>query len=447
MIRNRLGNMSVIVRLVVSLVAPPLVVLGALLLVTSSTGAQSASKYGLSAIHFSGLQRYTPEQSIAASGLHVGSSIELSDLQSAAERLSKTGAFDTVSFRYSTRGNELTAEFGVTETKDVLPCIFDNFVWFSDAELSHTLRQHVTFYNGEAPVRGETVGQIRGALQDLLRANGISGEVSEIPYGSVGKQLLGLLFRVDGISQPIKNIEFSGEAAVSKKQLSDASATLRNQDFSVTNAASYASAALLPLYYQRGYLRSQFGRADVKLIDATSKGAVSEVSITLPVEEGNQYLWDGATWSGNQVLSVADLAKIFGMNPPEVANQEKIDAGFASVRKAYQSRGYIKVSIDPKRELNDSTKLASYTVQVEEGKQFHMGQVYFEGLPERAVSGLLKKWKLKPGDVYDASYLPDFLTNTAGKELVQQGVTIHTTAIKLESDEGSLTVNLHIQFH
>jgi outer membrane protein assembly factor BamA len=129
--------MSVIVRLVVSLVAPPLVVLGALLLVTSSTGAQSASKYGLSAIHFSGLQRYTPEQSIAASGLHVGSSIELSDLQSAAERLSKTGSFDTVSFRYSTRGNELTAEFGVTETKDVLPCIFDNFVCFGRGAQSH----------------------------------------------------------------------------------------------------------------------------------------------------------------------------------------------------------------------------------------------------------------------------------------------------------------------
>ena len=423
----------------------PLIVLGALLFLASCTEAQSSSKYTLLAIHFTGLQRYTPEQGTAASGLHVGSSIGITDLRAAAERLSKTGAFDSVSFQYSTRGSDLTAQFGVTETKDVLPCIFDNFVWFADAELDRVLRQHVTFYSGEAPVRGETVGQIRGALQDLLRTNGISGEVSEIAYGSMGK-VSELLFHVDGISQPIKNIEFSGEAAVSNRQLTDASSTLRNQDFSVTNVASYASSALLPLYYQRGYLRSRFGRAEVKLIDANSKGPVSDVSISLPVVEGNRYLWDGATWSGNQVLSVTDLAKLLGMNPPEIANQEKIDAGFASTRKAYQSRGYIKVSIDPKRDPNDTEKLASYSVQIEEGRQFRMGHVYMEGLPDHAASDLLKKWKLKPGDVYDALYPADFLKDTAAKDLAQQGATFRTTTIKQKTDESSLTINLHIQF-
>ena len=101
------------------------------------------------------------------------------------------------------------------------------------------------------PVRGDTVEQIRGALQDFLRANGISGEVNEIPYGPFGK-LVGLLFHVDGISQPIKSIAFSGEAAVTDKQLLAASAGLTNQDFSVTNVASYASSALLPLVLRAG---------------------------------------------------------------------------------------------------------------------------------------------------------------------------------------------------
>jgi hypothetical protein len=96
----------------------------------------------------------------------------------------------------------------------VLPCIFDNFVWFTDVDLDRALRQHVTFYDGESPVRGNSVGEIRSALQDLLRANGISGEVGELPYGTSGK-VGALLFHVDGIPQPIKNIAFSGEAAIS----------------------------------------------------------------------------------------------------------------------------------------------------------------------------------------------------------------------------------------
>lgn len=153
--------------------------LAALLLWSSCAVAQSTERYNLSAIHFTGLHRYTPEQATAGSGLHVGSSVAAADLQSAAERLSKSGAFDSVSFQFSTRGNELTAQFGVTETKDILPCIFDNFPWFTDAELDRTLRQRVTFYTGESPLRGESAQEIRSALQDLLRTSGISGNVSE----------------------------------------------------------------------------------------------------------------------------------------------------------------------------------------------------------------------------------------------------------------------------
>jgi outer membrane protein assembly factor BamA len=422
-----------------------LAVLAALLLWSSCVRAQSSAPYNLSAIHFTGLHRYTPEQAIAASGLHIGGSVAASDLQSAAERLSKSGAFDSVSFQLSTRGNELTAQFGVTETKDVLPCIFDNFVWFTDAELDRTLRQRVTFYTGAAPVRGDSVQEIRSALRDLLRTNGISGEVSEIPYGASGS-VSALLFHVDGIVQPIKNIAFSGEAAVSNKELIDASAGLANQDFSITNVAAYASSALLPIYYQRGYLRSQFNRAKVSLIDANSKGPVTEVSITLPVVEGSQYAWSGASWSGNQALSADELAKILGMNQKEVANQEKINAGFANVRNAYLSRGFINVRFTPARNLDDSAKLASYSVRLEEGSQFHMGQVYFDGVSDRAAVALLKKWKLKPGDIYDATYPLDFLKNTAGRELAQAGSSYHTSTMKQEPDANTLIVNLHIQF-
>jgi outer membrane protein assembly factor BamA len=420
-------------------------VLAALILLSLSTRAQSSATYTLSEIHFTGLHRYTPEQAITASGLHIGDSLAAADLQSAAERLSKSGAFDSVSFQFSTRGNDLNAQFGVTETKDALPCIFDNFVWFTDADLDRVLRQHVTFYTGESPARGDSVLQIRSALQDLLRAHGISGEVSEIPYGTLGT-VSALLFHVDDISQPIKSIAFSGEAAVSENQLMDASAALMNKDFSFTNVAVYASAALLPLYYQRGYLRSQFGRPKASLLDANSTGPVTEVSITLPVVEGNQYTWNGAYWSGNQALSAAELAKALGMNPQEVANLEKIDTGFASARKVYLARGYIDVRITPTRDLDDKAKLASYFVRVDEGSQFHMGQVYFDGVPDRAAAALLKKWKLKTGDIYDATYPLDFLQNSAARELVQVGSNYRGSALKEEADKNTLVVNVHIQF-
>ena len=419
----------------------------ALPLFSTCVCAQSPAVYNLSAIHFIGLDRYTTEQGIAASGLRVGGSITLADLQAAAERLSRTGAFDSVSFQYSSNGNDLTAQFGVTETKDVLPCVFDNFVWFTDADLDRTLRQRVTFYTGESPVRGDSVAQIRGALQDLLRSNGIPGKVAEMPSSLLGQKFSALLFYVDGISLPIKDITFSGESAISDKQLSDAAAGLRNQNFSNTNVALYASATLLPLYYRRGYLRSQFGRAGVSVIDPNSKGPVTDVSVTVSVVEGNQYFWSGVSWSGNQALSASDLGKVLEMNPKDVANQEKIDTGFANARKTYESQGFINVRITPTRNLDDAVRLASYSVRIDEGDQFHMGKVYFDGLPERVAAALLKKWKLKPGDVYDESYPADFLKDVAPKELAQQGGGFHVTSMKQDADANRLIVDVHFGFH
>ncbi|MGA9888391.1 MAG: hypothetical protein WBQ31_12910, partial [Candidatus Acidiferrales bacterium] len=47
-----------------------LAVFAFLLLSALSANAQSSATYNLAAIHFTGLQRYTAEQAIAASGLH-----------------------------------------------------------------------------------------------------------------------------------------------------------------------------------------------------------------------------------------------------------------------------------------------------------------------------------------------------------------------------------------
>jgi outer membrane protein assembly factor BamA len=229
--------------------------------------------------------------------------------------------------------------------------------------------------------------------------------------------------------------------------LAEASTALISQNFSFTNVDTYASAALLPLYYRRGYLRSQFGHAKVSLVDPTAKGAVTDVSIALAVTEGNEYSWSGASWSGNQVLTTEELGKALGMKPAEIANQEKIDLGFANARKVYSTRGYIGVRITPTRNLDDATKLASYAAQVEEGSQFHMGQVHFDGLPDRATAALANKWKLKTGDVYDATYAIDFLKNTVDKELAQQSIRYNRTDVKETPDSNTLTVDLHIQFH
>ena len=414
--------------------------LASIILVAPPVRAQNAKTYNLAAIQFKGLQRYSQQQGVAASGLHIGKQTTVADLQASAERMSKSGAFDSVSFQYASRGEDLTAVFGVTETKDVLPCIFDNFVWFSDADVEQVLRKRVTFYTGEAPIRGDTIQQIQSALTDYLAASNIPGTVSVIPSGR------SFVFHADGVSIPVKTVSYPGRAEVPQSELDHAPAQIINQDYSRTLVAAFASAGLGAVYGRYGYLRAKFGAPAVALIDPASQGAVTPVAVTIPITEGDLYRWSGVTWTGNQAIPSDVLTKTLGMQPNEVVNLDKVESGFLAVSQTYKSKGYLATRIVPKRSLDDSSKLVAYSVEIDESKQFHMGQVFFEGLPAETAAALAKVWTLKPGDLFDPAYASKFIQTTAAQVLLPGGIKQVSTLVRQDPDMAAAIVNLHIKF-
>ena len=132
------------------------------------------------------------------------------------DKLAKSGAFDNVSFRYSTNGNSINVEFQVVEVSKLLPCVFDNFVWFSDAELDKALRSRVSFYAGGVPESGATSEDVRLALREMIRANGMPGDVTVIPsIAGLGQPVSAFMYSVTGVAMPIQSVHFAGNVAIS----------------------------------------------------------------------------------------------------------------------------------------------------------------------------------------------------------------------------------------
>ncbi|MGC2420341.1 MAG: POTRA domain-containing protein [Candidatus Acidiferrales bacterium] len=407
----------------------------------------SPGAFRLTDLKFTGLNRYTDAQVSAAIGLHEGDSINPAQLAAEANKLSASGAFDHVSYRYTTQGDELSAVFQVTETKNVLPCLFDNFVWFSDEELDKTLRLHVPFYTGTAPETGETVQQISAALRLLLQSNGITATVEELPYSEhMGGPIIGLQFSAEGVPIPIHSVSFPGASVISEQELVAASSFMMEKDFAYSFVSQFAAGALIPMYQDRGYLRAKFGRPQVKLMIDSANGPPANgpvnVAVRLPVDEGSQYFWQKATWQGNRLLSAEDLDRLLAMKPQEVANAKKIDDGFTAVRKAYGKQGYIAVVIEPKQNLDDSARLAAYDVSIVEGTQYHMGQIHFEGLPDKISNELMKKWQLQPGQVYDESYTSDFLDKVLVPKIAEARLGGRRVNVTVKPDAASATVDV-----
>jgi outer membrane protein insertion porin family len=412
---------------------------------TQSTTPQS---YRLATMKFAGLSRFNEAQASKATGLQTGDSVTQAQLAAAVDKLAKSGAFENVAFRYSTNGNSINVEFQVVEISRLLPCVFDNFVWFSDAELDKALRSRVSFYAGGVPESGDTSEEVRVALRDMVRANGITGDVTVIPsIAGIGQPVSALVYSVTGVAMPIRSIRFAGNAAITASNLQAASSQIIGRDYSQSYVSQFAGVGLVPLYRKQGYLRARFEKPDAALLHSKDTATVQQIVVTLSVEEGPVFYWEKAEWTGNRIFSSEELDRLLGMKPKEIANQEKIDTGLTAIKRAYDTRGFIEAAVKPKEILNDTARLTTYNVAVDEGAQFHLGMVHFEGLPEVASKELIKSWQLKPGDVYDASYPGTFVSKVAIGKLKELGIEKTSATVSPKPEKQKASVDLNIVFH
>jgi len=425
----------------------PISLIAIFIYVATSAIAQAppASQTSLTAIKFVGLDRYSEQQATLASQLKTGAPVTIAQLQSASDRLAQSGAFDKISYRYTTRGAELSVEFQVTETKNRLPCVFDNFVWFSADELDRTLRARVPLYDGTVPERGTTSHEISDALHAMLQSTGIGGTVDGLPTLNGGKYT-NFAYRVDGVSMPVRSIRIPGASAVPESELVAAAKELIGKDYSGTDAEYVASLTLLAIYHRHGYLQARFDHPQPSISGNNRTGASFDIALTMPVNEGLQYSWDHAAWTGNHKFSPDELNGFLAMKSHEVANHDKINAGLKAIWTAYSKQGFIDATFVPQVSLDESTRLVSYDSAVDEGIQYKMGQLHITGLADRTSADLVKKWQIKPGQVYDATYVDDFLKKTAFPKIVESGKPPGGVEEKLQRDKENATVDLILVF-
>src|SRR5215469_14677129 len=125
--------------------------------------------YKLISIRVKGLNQLKEDQVVTAAGLKLGEIAGEDDFKQALEKLGDTGLFTNLSYayRYSTAGCNLDLQ--VSENDKLLPILFDNFVWFSDPELTNLLRTRVPLFDGRLPEAGDLADQVSDALNALLR--------------------------------------------------------------------------------------------------------------------------------------------------------------------------------------------------------------------------------------------------------------------------------------
>ena len=376
-----------------------------------------ASARQLISITVKGNHRFSEEAIIAESSLKIGMTVTEADFKRASQLLGESGILTDVgySYTYSSAGTKL--ELSVVEEEKFVPARFEDFVWFSDDELLKRIQQTVPLFTGELPLSGRMAEQISDVLQAMLVENKIPGNVEYERIGKENAPADAIVYKVADVAIEIRNVEFTGASEAELASLQAAAKRVFDTEYSRAVLGALVQRQLLPVYFERGYLKASFSDPQPRVVEKPSTDNSSAVrnltvvDVVFAVTPGKQYKLKSLEWSGNHELTTEALQKMVRAPLGQPANTVKLGDNLKDIQKLYGSRGYVTATIATHLDFDGAAGAVAVRLEVKEGYEYHMGELEFRGLDNSLMAKLRNAWKIRAGDVYDSTYLSDYLVS------------------------------------
>jgi outer membrane protein assembly factor BamA len=207
----------------------------------------------------------------------------------------------------------------------------------------------------------------------------------------------------------IAEVTFSGFLQMPISDQDQIAASIKQQTFgtSLDGVTDEAVERVKAGWQDRGYFRVQVSGTERTL---TSSPAIQRIAFSFDVEEGLQYSLGEITFKNNKVISdAAALRSLFPISDGDIFSREKIATGLEALRWAYGDKGYINFTSVPDTKFDDEKRLVTLAMDLDEGKQFRIGDFNVVGLDELTRQELLKDFPLKRGQVYDYGLFKSFI--------------------------------------
>jgi outer membrane protein assembly factor BamA len=423
-----------------------------LLLLTSVVrplSAQTADNVtaSLREVRIEGQKHLSEAQIVTITGLTVGSAIGRADLQAGADKLVQTGLFDKVSYKFETRTG-VVVTYHVEESPRV-PAYFDNIPWFADSELNDAIRKKLPYFDGTLPEGGGAVDQAADAIKELIASHGLQvtlqHEVLPDPDGDGRIQM----FKVEGPSLRIEKLEFSDAGLLASKAVQQHLEEIVGKPYSRLAIDLFLTEAIRPVYLAKGCLHPKLGPPEIRLTGKPNLKLPEQVPVFVPVDPGPVYTFKGVHWTGNATVSEFTLNSDIALKPGEVADGMKIEAGWDRVREEFAHHGYLDAKVDPVPAFDESAHTVSYSVAVQEGKQYRFGKMVLTGLSPAAEKKLHAAWPIPPGEIFDKVKFEEVLVKLKlHQEQIFGELPLHYEEVGhwLQADTNTGTVDVLLDF-
>ena len=397
-----------------------------LMLLLAATGLGRAQTDIISEIEVQGNRRIPAETVRARVLTRAGDVYEAASLERDFNSLWNTGYFEDVRF---TREQTPKGWRIIVQVKEKPTIREINYVGLSSVTTSDVLDRFKLAKVGlsvESQYDPTRIKKAEVAIKGLLSEHGrqfstIRSEVRLIPPAAVG-----ITFVVkEGPKVKVGIIKFQGNKNIKTRTLRAAMRNLRpvgvphsiflENIFSKTYDASKLdedTERVRAEYQNRGYFKVVVSQPTTQIHDTGHKefhvplvqhGPGKAVDITMPIDEGEHYTLGGITFKGNKaVTNVKALRALFPIKDGDVFSRQKIGKGLEALRKAYGELGYINFTSVPDTTFDDEKKLGFLSFDLDEGKQFYVRRIEFQGNTTTRDKVIRRELALEEGGIYNS---------------------------------------------
>jgi len=193
------------------------------------------------------------------------------------------------------------------------------------------------------------------------------------------------------------------------------------------------------LFQHCGYFRASV-RTGVRRLSGNE--LERNFALTFHVTAGRQYQLAEIRISGSKVFSPEVLRSYFALQEGDIFDTNSLRAGIEWLRQAYGSEGYINFLVVPSFQLEDSRNRISLLLEIDEGRQFRIGQISILGLKRDIAEKLIQDSGLKSGSVFSTKLIEDFMQKN--RSLFSGDIAADDVERKINDETNTVDLIFHV---
>jgi outer membrane protein insertion porin family len=259
-----------------------------------------------------------------------------------------------------------------------------------------------------------TEKKVANVIREMMVEKGFQ-EATVVPYHEAlpgGPKTVALKFKItEGPKIKISKVDFVGNKVFTDGKLKGRMKTNKGGGFwifpgsSVYQEEKFEEDAemVVAFYRDRGYLQVDVGQPNLKMIRDSKDGKERFMTLEIPISEGDRFKVDKFEFAGNDKVPGDVMRPLFKMKAGDYYNEKKIREGFQKIQEIYGAGGHFEMT--PYPEFKPEGDKVNVTIRINEGKQYFINRITFEGNTTTRDSVIRRELRLYENNVYNTEAL------------------------------------------